>query len=228
MKNTEITARLFEMGEEKYGDFQFALMPGVPRERIIGVRTPLLRKYAEEIYGTDMAKSFLSSLPHEYYEENNLHAFLLERIKDFASAAEAVDDFLPYVDNWATCDSLSPRAFKGREEELLDKIDVWLCSGSTYTVRFGIVMLMKHFLGVNFSEDILARVARIRSEEYYINMAAAWFFAEALSKQYDAAVKYIEEKRLPVWVHNKAVQKACESLKISGECKRYLRAMKIK
>ncbi len=228
MKNTEITARLFEMGEEKYGDFQSALMPGVPRERIIGVRTPLLRKYAAEIHGTDVAKDFLASLPHEYYEENNLHAFLLERIKDFASAAEAVDDFLPYVDNWATCDSLSPKAFKGREEDLLPRIDGWLCSDRTYTVRFGIVMLMKHFLGENFSEDILARVARIRSEEYYVNMAAAWFFAEALSKQYNTAVKYIEEKWLPVWVHNKAVQKACESFRVSEDRKSYLRSLKIK
>ena len=228
MKNTEITARLFEMGEEKYGDFQASLMPGVPRERIIGVCTPSLRKYAAEIYGTDAARDFLASLPHKYYEENNLHAFLLEKTKDFDGAAAAVDAFLPFVDNWATCDSLSPKAFKGRAEELLPKIDGWLCSGRTYTVRFGIVMLMKHFLGENFSEEILARVAIIRSEEYYVNMAAAWFFAEALTKQYGAAVAYIDGGRLPVWVHNKAVQKACESFRVSEERKAYLRSLKIK
>ena len=229
MKECEkiIRTRLFAMGEREYGDFQAALMPSVLREKVIGVRTPLLRKYAAEIAGTPTAREFLSSLPHEYYEENNLHAYLLEKERDFGAVLSSVDAFLPYVDNWATCDGMSPRAFRKEPEKLLARIAEWLASGHTYTVRYGMLMLMKHFLGENFRAEYPAMVASVQSEEYYVQMMQSWYFATALAAQYDAVLPYIEERRLPVWVHNKTIQKAVESYRISAERKAYLRTLRV-
>ncbi len=229
MKECEkiIRARLFAMGEREYGDFAAALMPAVPREKVIGVRTPALRKYAAEIAGTPPAAEFLAALPHEYYEENNLHVFLLEKEHDFGAVLAAVDAFLPYVDNWATCDGIAPRAFKKEPYRLLPKIKEWLASGHTYTVRFAILMLMKHFSGENLCAEYPAMVANVQSVEYYVQMMQAWYFATALATNYEAVLPYLEEKRLPVWVHNKTIQKAVESYRISDAQKEYLRTLKV-
>ena len=218
---------LFSMADENYRDFQSKLMPTVPKEKIIGIRTPLLRKFAKDFSKTPEAKIFLENLPHEFYEENNLHAFLLEFITDFDECAEAVTKFLPFVDNWATCDSLSPKVFGKNKEKLLHRIEKWLSAGDTYSVRFGIKMLMEHFLGEDFSAGYPERVAKIRSEEYYIRMMQAWYFATALAKQYEAVLPFIENRKLEKWTHNKAIQKAIESYRITEEQKEYLRKFKI-
>ncbi|MBQ7875367.1 MAG: DNA alkylation repair protein [Oscillospiraceae bacterium] len=224
---TNLQTVLFSMSDEKYRDFQSKLMPTVPKEKIIGVRTPELRKFAKEFAKTPEAKDFLSKLPHEYYEENNLHAFMLELIKDYDECAAKVTEFLPFVDNWATCDSMSPNVFKKHKSELLGGIESWLSSKDIYAVRFGIKMLMEHFLGEDFSPEYPEMVARIESEEYYIRMMQAWYFATALAKQYDAVLPFIKEKRLESWTHNKAIQKAIESFRITEEQKEYLRTLKI-
>ena len=216
------------MSDEKYRDFQSKLMPTVPKEKIIGVRTPKLRKFAKGFSGTPEAKEFLSKLPHEFYEENNLHAFLLEFIKDYGEAAAKVTEFLPFVDNWATCDSMSPKIFGKHRTELLGQIEIWLSKEDTYSVRFGIKMLMEHFLDEDFSLRYPEAVASVESEEYYIRMMQAWYFATALAKQYDAVLPFIEEKRLEPWTHNKAIQKAVESYRITDEQKAYLKTLKIK
>ncbi|MBR6657080.1 MAG: DNA alkylation repair protein [Oscillospiraceae bacterium] len=215
------------MSEEKYRDFQSKLMPTVPKEKIIGIRTPLLRKFAKEFSETPQAEEFLKNLPHYYYEENNLHAFLLEKMTDFDECAKAVTNFLPFVDNWATCDSMSPKVFGKHKTELLGYIEKWLSAEDTYSVRFGIKMLMEHFLGEDFKPEYPEKVAKIKSEEYYIRMMQAWYFATALAKQYDAALPFIENKKLEKWTHNKAMQKAIESYRITDEQKAYLRKLKM-
>ena len=222
----ELKTVLFSMKDEKYRDFQSNLMPTVPKEKIIGVRMPILRKFAKDFSKTPEAEVFLKNLPHEYYEENNLHAFLLEYITDFEECAEAVTKFLPFVDNWATCDSMSPKIFRKHKTELFENIEKWLSAGDTYSVRFGIKMLMEHFLGEDFSLEYPERVAEIESEEYYIRMMQAWYFATALAKQYDAVLPFLEEGKLEKWTHNKAIQKAAESFRISEERKKYLRTLK--
>ena len=224
----EVRRRLFELQDLKYKEFASKLMPTVNPETVIGVRTPALRKLAREFAQRPEAGEFLKILPHGYYEENNLHGFLIETIKDYAAALAAVDEFLPYIDNWATCDLISPKIFKNHLPELYEKIKVWLISDQTYTVRFGIGMLMSFYLDDAFRPEILELVAAIRSEEYYINMMIAWHFATALAKQYEAAVPYIQEQRLEKWTHNKAIQKAVESYRISDEAKAYLRTLKVK
>lgn len=224
----ELQRRLFELQDLKYKEFQCKLMPTVNPEAVIGVRTPDLRKLAKDYSKTPEAIEFLKVLPHTYYEENNLHGFLIEMIKDYDAAVAAVDAFLPYIDNWATCDLISPKAFKKHLPELYEKIKAWLKSGKTYTVRFGIGMLMSFYLDKNFKPEMLELVASVRSEEYYINMMIAWYFATALAKQYDAALPYIQEQRLDKWTHNKAIQKAIESYRISDESKVYLRTLKAK
>lgn len=224
----EVRRRLFELQDLKYKEFASKLMPTVNPETVIGVRTPALRKLAREFAQRPEAGEFLKILPHGYYEENNLHGFLIETIKDYAAALAAVDEFLPYIDNWATCDLISPKIFKNHLPELYEKIKVWLLSDQTYTVRFGIGMLMSFYLDDAFRPEILELVAAIRSEEYYINMMIAWHFATALAKQYEAAVPYIQEQRLEKWTHNKAIQKAVESYRISDEAKAYLRTLKVK
>ena len=227
MANT-IRQELFALQDLKYKDFQAKLIPSVDPKRVIGVRTPALRELAKKLSGSPEAAAFLNSLPHEYYDENNLHGFLIERMKDFDEAMAAIDAFLPYVDNWATCDLMSPKVFKKRLPELYDKALLWIASGETYTVRFGIEMLMSFFLDEHFKPEIFDIVSAIVSEEYYINMMIAWFFATALAKQYDAALPYIEGKRMAPWVHNKTIQKAVESYRITDEQKARLRALKVK
>ena len=224
---SDIKTELLSLADEKYKDFQSRLMPTVPKEKIIGIRTPVLRKLAKDFSKNPESESFLKKLPHEYYEENNLHAFLLELMTDFDECAEAVADFLPYVDNWATCDSMLPKVFKKHKPELLKYIKIWISSGDTYSVRFGIKMLMEHFLDGDFSGDYPKTVADVESEEYYVRMMQAWYFATALAKQYDAVLPYIENHRLEKWTHNKAIQKAVESYRITDEQKIYLRTLKI-
>ncbi len=223
-----IRARLFEMQDLKYRDFTAKLTPTVPPERIIGVRTPELRKYAVELSKTEDAAAFMAALPHLYQEENNLHAFLIERIADYDACVAALDAFLPYVDNWATCDSMSPKCLKKQLPRLTGEIRRWMASDWVYTVRFGMGMLMRHFLDDAFDPAYLDWVVALRSEEYYINMMIAWFFATALAKQWDATLPFIVNCRLDPWVHNKAIQKAIESFRIPEDRKNLLRAQKIR
>ena len=224
---TDLQKILFSMADEKYRDFQSKLMPTVPKEKIIGIRTPLLRKFAKDFSKTAEAKTFIKKLPHEFYEENNIHAFLLEFITDFDECAAEVTKFLPFVDNWATCDSMSPKIFKKNKTALLEYIEKWLSAGDTYSVRFGIKMLMEHFLGGDFSTEYPERVAKIKSDEYYIKMMQAWYFATALAKQYEAVLPFIENQKLEKWVHNKAIQKSVESFRITAEQKEYLKTLKM-
>jgi 3-methyladenine DNA glycosylase AlkD len=230
MKHTdaEITIReqLFALQDSSYRTFQCRLIPNVAPERIIGVRTPALRALAGKLAGTSEGDAFCKVLPHRYYEENNLHGFIIERIGDFDESVRAVENFLPWVDNWATCDQMKPKAFKKNLPRLYEKIRGWIVSGRTYTVRFGIGMLMSFFLDENFVSESAELVSLVRSDEYYVNMMVAWYFATALAKQYDAVVPYIENNKLDVWVHNKTIQKAAESYRITDSRKNYLRTLK--
>lgn len=221
-----ITERLFSLADEEYRQFQTPLLPTVAPERVIGVRTPILRKLAKELAGTDEAEAFLRDLPHTYYEENNLHAFLVEQIRDYDACIAAIDAFLPHVDNWSTCDGWSPKVLKKHPEELLVKIREWMASDAPYTVRFGIGMLQRYFLDERFDAAYLGWVAAVDREEYYVRMMVAWYFATALAKQYEAALPFIEKGRLPLWTHNKAIQKAVESYRVSAEQKAYLKTLK--
>ena len=223
-----IRSRLFELQDLKYRDFQCKLMPTVSPETVIGVRTPDMRKLAKEFSKAPAAKDFLRILPHKYYEENNLHGFLIENLKDYDQAIEAIDAFLPYVDNWATCDLMSPKVLKKHLPELYEKIKDWLKSDHTYTVRFGIEMLMSFYLGEHFQPEMPDLVASVKSQEYYVNMMIAWYFATALAKQYDAVLSVIQEQLLEKWTHNKAIQKAIESYRLNDEQKTYLRTLKVK
>lgn len=227
MITEDIRAALFELRDEEYRAFQGKLIPTVRPENFIGVRTPELRKLAKQMSKREGIGVFLADLPHRYFDENQLHAFILSEMKDFGECISAVERFLPCVDNWATCDQMSPKVFKKHRPELLERVRIWLESGHAYTVRFAIGMLMTHFLDEDFNADYLALVAGIRSEEYYVRMMAAWYFATALAKQYDAALPYIEERRLEPWTHNKAIQKALESYRVSEEHKCRLRSLKI-
>ncbi len=221
-----ITERLFSLADEEYRRFQTPLLPTVEPCRIIGVRTPILRKLAKELAGTDEAEAFLRDLPHTYYEENNLHAFLVEQIRDYDECIAAMDAFLPYVDNWSTCDGWSPKVFKKHPEDVLRKIREWMASDLPYTVRFGIGMLQRYFLDERFDAVYLDWVAAVDREEYYVRMMVAWYFATALAKQYEATLPVMEEGRLPLWTHNKAIQKAVESYRVSDEQKAYLKTLK--
>ena len=225
---TEIQERLFELQDEKYRDFQVKLIPSVDPATVIGVRTPELRKLAKELAKRDDIDMFLAALPHDYFDENQLHAFILSGMKDYAGCMAGVCAFLPYVDNWATCDQMSPKAFSKNKDDLLVHIKDWLKSDRTYTIRFAAGMLMEHFLGDDFDAAYPEFVAGIRSDEYYVNMMRAWYFATALAKQYDSAVRFIEEKKLDRWTHNKAIQKSVESYRITPEQKTYLKSLKIK
>lgn len=217
---------LFALQDSEYGDFQAKLTPGIPREAFIGVRVPDVRKLAKRLSKEDEAPEFLKELPHKYYDENMLHGLLLCEIKNYDSCIEAVDKFLPYVDNWAVCDIMSPKIFKKNKTALLEKIREWSASDKTYTCRFGLEMLMSHYLDDDFKAEYLEIPGSVHSEEYYVNMMIAWFFATALAKQWDSAIKYIEENRLDVWVHNKTIQKARESYRITTEQKEYLKSLK--
>lgn len=224
----EIEARLFALQDTKYRDFQCRLMPNVPPERMIGVRTPALRKLAREYAKEPASAEFLKLLPHRFYEENNLHACLIEQMRNYGAAVAAVNEFLPYVDNWATCDMMSPKVFAKHLPELLGQIRIWAASGQTYTVRFGIGMLMEYFLDDAFQPELLELAAGIKSSEYYVNMMVAWYFATAVAKQPEAALPYFTGRKLPVWTHNKAIQKSIESFRVPEETKKYLRTLKIK
>ena len=224
----EITNELFKMQDEKYRDFNSKLIPTVDKENMIGVRTPELRKYAKQLVKREDVGEFLHSVPHKYFDENQLHAFILAEIKDFGVCLEEVKNFLPYIDNWATCDQLSPKVFKKYRKELLTHIKEWINSDKTYTVRFSIGMLMEHFLDEDFAPAYPEMVAEIRSEEYYINMMTAWYFATALAKQYEKVLPFIENRKLDTWTHNKAIQKAVESYRITDEQKTYLKGLKVK
>lgn len=222
----EITERLFSMKDEEYANFHRRLIPTVRPEAVIGVRTPVLRKLAKEISGWDSCQTFLTELPHTYYEENQLHGFILSEIKDFDACIAQLETFLPYMDNWATCDQTSPKVFKKEKKRLLPYISKWLASGDTYTVRFGIGMLMQHFLDEDFEPKYLDWVSAIHSEEYYVNMEIAWYMATALTKQWDTTIGYIEQGKLEKWVHNKTIQKARESYRVPKDRKEYLKSLK--
>lgn len=222
-----ISEELFALQDTEYQVFQSKLMPTIPPETVIGVRTPLLRKRAKELAGTPQAEHFLQSLPHRYYEENNLHAFLIEQIRDYDTALAETERFLPYINNWATCDCFCPKVFAKHKEELLISIRRWLGSDQTYTVRYAMGMLMRYYLDEDFQPEYLAWVAGVHSEEYYLNMMRAWYFATALAKQPDAALPWLTDRRLDVWTHNKTIQKAAESYRIPPEMKQQLRELRI-
>lgn len=222
-----ISEELFALQDTEYQTFQSKLMPTIPPETVIGVRTPLLRKRAKELAGTPQAEHFLQSLPHRYYEENNLHAFLIEQIRDYDTALAETERFLPYINNWATCDCFCPKVFAKHKEELLIPIRRWLGSDQTYTVRYAMGMLMRYYLDEDFQPEYLVWVAGVHSEEYYLNMMRAWYFATALAKQPDAALPWLTDRRLDVWTHNKTIQKAAESYRISPEMKQQLRELRI-
>ena len=225
---TEIQERLFALGDPAYRDFTAPLLPTVERGSIIGVRVPAVAALAKELRKEGKADAFLRELPHRYFEENGLHAAILSQEKDYALCMTLLERFLPWVDNWSVCDSLKPAVFKKHRPELLERIPEWLRSDRPYTVRFGIAMLMSHFLDEDFQPAFLTWVADLRSEEYYVNMMIAWYFATALAKQYKAAVPYLEERRLARWTHNKSIQKAIESYRVPEEHKAYLKTLRWK
>ena len=223
-----IEKELFKLQDKKYRDMQITIIPTVKAETIIGVRTPDLKKLAKELYKSNNYKDFLNDLPHKYFDENQLHAFILGEIKDYNECLDYVNKFLPYVDNWATCDQSTPKAFLKNTDKLIGEIKKWIKSKETYTIRFGIGMLMRSYLDDKFKEEYLELVSKIKSDEYYVNMMIAWYFATALAKQYDSTIKYIENNKLDTWVHNKTIQKAVESYRVTDEHKDYLRSLKRK
>lgn len=223
---TELQQRLFELQDLKYRDFHSRLMPGVDKDKIIGIRTPVLKKFAKEYMKEPGWKQFLRELPHKYYEEDNLHMILIGSIKDYDTCMAELKNMLPYIDNWATCDFPTPRIFEDHKEDVLKEIDSSLASNHTYTVRYGIGLLMRLFLDDDFRPEYPEKVAAVHSDEYYINMMIAWYFATALAKQWEAVVPYIEEHRLDDWVHRKTIQKAVESYRITDEQKAYLKTFR--
>ena len=218
--------RLIEEKDDAYKKFQARLVPNIPSETILGVRTPQMRKIAKEVFESEYRDTFLTDLPHKYYEENLIHFFVVVLIKDFDDCVKAVEVFLPYIDCWPVSDQASPKSFKRNHQKLLPYIKKWISSQHTYTARFGIRMLMNEYLGEDFEEEYLALVARIKGEDYYLKMMIAWFFATALAKRYDESVKYIETRRLDEWVHQKAIQKALESYRVTDEHKEYLKTLR--
>ncbi len=228
MNTKEIQRELFSLQDEAYRDFQIRLIPTVPPEQVIGVRTPALRKLAKQLVKQNAIREYLQELPHQYFEENQLHAFIISEMKDYEHCMYETERFLPYVDNWATCDQMSPKIFKKHRPELLEQIRRWISSERTYTIRFAVGMLMEHFLDEDYDPACPELAAGIRSEEYYVNMMVAWYFATALAKQYEAVLPYLEMRRLSDWTHNKTIQKATESYRITPEQKAYLKGLKVK
>ena len=228
MINEEIREKLYDRQDLKYRDFQAKLIPGMEPEKMIGVRTPDLRKIAKQMVKREDIGEFLENLPHEFFDENQAHAFVISELKDYGRCVHEVERFLPFVDNWATCDQMSPKVFKKHRPELLDSIKEWIRSEHTYTVRFAVGMLMQHYLDEDFDPAYPEMVAAVQSEEYYIRMMIAWYFATALAKQYEAVLPYIEERRLEPWTHNKTIQKAVESYRITQEQKEYLKSLKVR
>ena len=215
--------RLISYKDEKYREFQSKLVPNIDKETIIGVKTPEMRKIAKEIFGTEEASIFLETLPHKYYEENLIHFFLISKIKDFDECIKEVERFLPYINCWPVCDQATPLVFRKNHSKLLPLIKKWIGSDHIYTARFGIRMLMNEFLNDDFKEEYLELVSSKSGDDYYLKMMIAWFFATALAKQYDATIKYIENRCLDPWVHLKTIQKAVESYRVSDEHKEYLK-----
>lgn len=224
----EITDKLFKLQDIKYRDFQAKLIPNIDINNVIGVRTTDLKKYAKELVKDNNYSSFLNDLPHKYFDENQLHAFIISELKDYDKCIEYINIFLPYVDNWATCDQMSPKVFKKYPDKLISNIKKWIKSKKTYTIRFGIGMMMQYFLDDNFKKEYLELISNIRSNEYYVNMMISWFFATALAKKYEDTIIYLENNKLDTWVHNKTIQKAIESYRITNEQKDYLKSLKIK
>ncbi|MBR6012690.1 MAG: DNA alkylation repair protein [Selenomonadaceae bacterium] len=228
MNFEKLHEKLFELKDDDYKKFQSKLLPTVNPEKIIGVRTPALCKLAKKFFQENDAEIFLNNLPHKYFEENSLHVLLINEMKKYSECVQRVKNFLPFVDNWANCDSLIPKIFKKHTDELEKEINFWLDSNSTYKIRFGISMLMKFYLEKNFDEKYLRQVAEIKSDEYYVMMMSAWYFAEALIKQYNSAIIFLEKNFLSQEVHNKTIQKAVESRRISKERKIYLKSLRRK
>ena len=218
--------RLMEVKDEEYKEFQAKLVPNISPDLIIGVRTPEMRRIAKEVFASDEMDSFLKELPHKYYEENLVHFFILAMIKDFDTCVNLVEEFLPYVDCWPVSDQATPKSFKKNHDRLLPYIKNWIASDHVYTARFGMRMLMNEYLGEDFKKEYLNLVASKKGDDYYLKMMVAWYFATALAKQYDEAVKYIEERRLDEWVHKKAIQKAVESYRVTDEHKEYLKSLR--
>lgn len=228
MENNAVLERLKSLADGKYAAFQAALIPNIPPESVLGVRMPELRRFARELRNTPEAACFMSTLPHSYYDEYNLHGLLINELRGYDETVAALDGFLPYVDNWATCDLLSPRAFKPRPEPLMGEVERWTASGRTYTVRFGIGVLLGFYLDEGFDPSQLELAAGCCCGEYYVDMMVAWYFATALAKQRESALPYIENRRLSRWVHNKAIQKSVESRRIAPELKEYLKSLRWK
>ena len=223
----DIISKLFDIQDKKYLDFQSKLIPNIDKDSIIGVRSPDLKKIAKDMYKSDTYKLFLDELPHKYFEENQLHSFIISEIKDYNDCVSLINKFLPYVDNWATCDQLNPKCLKKDLDNLIIEIKKWIKSSDTYTIRFGIITLMRYFLDDKFNNSYLELVSNIKSSEYYVNMMISWFFATALAKQYDSTIYIIENKILDDWIHNKTIQKCVESNRISLNKKEYLKSMKV-
>ena len=225
---THLQEELFKLQDTEYRDFNSSLIPGIEKETVIGVRTPVLRKFAKEYAKSGETEQFMRELPHKYYEENNLHMMLIGQIKDYAECISELEKFLPYIDNWATCDMIALRTVKNHLDIFIQEVCRWIASDHPYIVRFGIGMLMRYYLDDAFRPEYLAWVAAVHSEEYYVNMMRAWYFATALAKQPAAALPWLTEKRLDVWTHNKTIQKAVESRRIPPEQKQALRALRIR
>lgn len=226
---TDLQEQLFALQDKKYREFHCRLIPGVDKNRVIGIRVPVLRKFAKKYtaQATDEEReAFFRQLPHTYYEENNLHVMWIAMLKDYDMCLAELERFLPYIDNWATCDFAPPKCFEKHKKELWSKIRLWIRSGETYTVRYAVGLLMRFYLDQDFDRRYSDAVAEIRSEEYYVNMMIAWYFATALAKQWDAVIPYIEEHRLADWTHKKTIQKAIESYRITPEQKEYLRSLR--
>ena len=227
----EIKDYLLKNQDLQYKKFHSSFMPTINSEVVIGIKVPILRNYTKELlkkYDIQSFVPFFKDLPHQYYEENNIHAFLIEKINNYDECLFQLEQFLPYINNWATCDMLNPKVFSKNKDKLLKKINEWIKSSHTYTIRFGIGMLMRYFLDKDFNSSYLELVYSIKSEEYYVNMMKAWFFATALTKQYDETLPIIQNKKLDIWTHNKAIQKAIESFRVPAEHKQYLKTLKIK
>lgn len=224
----EIEKKLSVLADKEYREFQAKLIPNVLIDHFVGVRTPELRTYAKELAKREDIAQFLTDVPHRFFDEDQLHAFIISGMKDYNTCISELEKFLPYVDNWATCDQMSPKIFKKHRQDIIAPIEKWIASDKTYTVRFGIGMLMEHFLDDDFDIRFPKMVAKLRSEEYYINMMIAWYFATALAKQYDAVIPFIEKRKLDDWTHNKAIQKSIESNRVTPEHKEYLRSLKVK
>jgi 3-methyladenine DNA glycosylase AlkD len=217
---------LQDNADENYARFMKKLLPSVDAEKIIGCRTPFLKSLAKKIRSENFCAEFLQELPHEFFEENQLHGFIISDEKKFSECIFLLEKFLPFVDNWATCDQTSPKIFKFHKTELLPFVEKWISSEKEFTIRFGVGMLMKHFLDENFQDEFFDRLTKIKNRGYYVKMEIAWFTAEALSKQWESAVKFLQSGALEKWTHNKAIQKATESFKISPEQKEFLKNLK--